>query len=148
VTITRADVADLRPGDVVEITSTYNGSVYTHRGPVVQDGRGVGLLFETYWVRTRSGDAPQWIDSLTVVSRAPRPLYVNHDRAEPVPGDVVRDADDDSDTRTWMCFDRAAVNGWVGRRGSNSAWCTAMPRADLPDRLRLLADGETGQVVP
>ena len=67
-------------------------------------------------------------------------LYVNHDRTEPVPGDVVRDADNPE----W--------NGWLYLRSDNGRWLDSSRgewfEKAMPTRLRLLVDGETGQVVP
>lgn len=134
-TITREQIADLRPGDVVELAAplwpdgtVIRGGLHGSApndlfvGPVrIQDYVGIGIL------------------SLTVVSRAPRPLYVNHPRTEPVPGDVVRDADDPSETQAWWFTTNVAP--WK----TGGGWTT---REYLPDRLRLLVDGEVGQVVP
>lgn len=69
--------------------------------------------------------------------------YVNVDR-DPVPGDIVRDADDADDTATYSPADRRTNSDdtwWENRTGST------LSRDELPDRLRLLVDGETGQVV-
>ena len=74
--------------------------------------------------------------TLTVVSRVPR-LYVNHDRAVPVPGDVVR-SDGVGDRRVWFLNSL----GWQSLGGTTARY------HELPARLRLLVDGETGQVVP
>ena len=78
--------------------------------------------------------------TLTVVSRAPR-LYVNHERTEPVPGDVARVADDDGSESTWHFLDGVGKE-WFDKRGYSYGL------GELPDNLRLLVDGETGQVVP
>ena len=141
--ITREELADLRPGDVVELTDTRYPGVVTS-GPLRDDAG--ELLLGAFTVRAFDGlPAHPRQRTLTVVSRAPRPLYVNHPRTEPVAGDVVRDADDDTgDQRTWMLDAGGHVRtpwrcGFIG--GSYT-------RGDLPARLRLLVDGETGQAVP
>lgn len=140
-TITREQVADLQPGDVVEITEIVDGDVYTHRGPVrAEPGHRDFLTFAGYTIHNAQGRPGLWIDTLTVVSRAPRPLYVNHPRTEPVPGDVVRDADS-GDPRTWHYLTWPG-GPWYDLRGNGKK------RVDLPTRLRLLVDGETGRCVP
>lgn len=140
--ITREQVADLRVGDVVE----YSSSDWPHptfiRGPVyLADGC---LHVGGRLIRFADGDVTAGdFDNgrLTVVSRPPRPLYVNHDRTEPAEGDIVRDCDGDS----WR-FER---DEW---------WCASADACDDDDPdglplghyrpLTLLWDGETGQVVP
>ena len=89
-TITREDVKDLRPGDVVELHDTEEG--WTVTGAVWQKG---GYLCCGTAILCYSREEPIGIESRTlkVVSRAPRPLYVNSDRTEPVAGDIVRDRD-------------------------------------------------------
>jgi hypothetical protein len=131
--ITRAAVADLREGDVVELRHPgWQGAVVT--GPVYLGGGGL-------WVASHRLVGGPWASLLqvTVVSRAPRPLYVNHPRTEPVAGDVVRDADNDE----W--------NGWLYLRSNNGRWLDSSRgewfEKAMPARLRLLVDGETGQVV-
>jgi hypothetical protein len=138
--IRREDVADLRRGDVVELRDSRWGGV-TITGAVRETALGpyVGPLI----IAKKDGSDPFDPDgpvdrTLTVVSRAPRPLYVNHPRTKPVPGDVVRDADDDSDVETW----NTTGPSWFDRYGYG------LSRSDLPDRLRLLVDGETGDTVP
>jgi hypothetical protein len=139
VTITRAQVADLRKGDIVELQRASYPDVVM-RGPVRVDSDGrasIGGLLLRY-----SDGAPGYSDcTLTVVSRAPRPLYVNHPRTEPVEEDIVRDCDGD---------------GWSFKGGE--WWCASPDSADDDDPaalpissyrpLTLLWDGETGQVVP
>jgi hypothetical protein len=135
VTITREQVADLRPGDVVELTA----GDYVIRGPLHASA---GELAVHIWtIRLESG-APyggaQPDRTLTVISRAPRPLYVNHDRAKPVPGDVVREEDPDGPT-TWLMD---SFHTW------QSADSTRKESDPFEWPLRLLVDGTTGQVVP
>jgi hypothetical protein len=102
-------------------------------------------------VRYSNGDPAGCVNrvdwTLTVVSRAPRPLYVNSDRTEPVPGDVVRDADDDERSGTWAFVARDWGNRnlpWIPLHGEDRRGCL---RGQLPARLRLLVDGTTGQPV-
>lgn len=142
--ITKEELADLREGDAVELRDSRWGGV-TISGPVRLTG--MGLCVGPLLIVGPDGREPYDPDgpierSLTVVSRAPRPLYVNHDRAEPYPGDVVRDADCDypDDQRTWM-YDDTRLPWFCGFMGENYG------RINLPDRLRLLVDGATGQVV-
>jgi hypothetical protein len=139
--ITREQVADLRPGDVVELRDERWPGVVT-RGPVREGERGYLWLADVV-VKDKDPSrqfAPHTA-TLTVVSRVPRPLYVNHDRTEVAKGDVVRDADED---------DRFT---WFNDGSSDNAWCSLQDmavwgRGDMPTRLHLLVDGETGQVVP
>lgn len=146
--ITREQVADLRPGDVVEVSGYPVLKGATVRGPIVaSEGRGKRLVVGPVVVRHSDGSPPlQYSDDsefiLTVVSRAPRPLYVNHARSEPVPGDVV--TEDTPGGRGLWFFVQFIENStrWVATSGRT------VNRVDLPDRLRLLVDGETGQVVP
>jgi hypothetical protein len=142
VTITREQVADLQPGDVVELTHASHEGV-TLRGPArTHRDSGVVWVGDTLLMDLRGElrDASRWTH-LTVVSRAPRLLYVNHPRTEPVAGDVVRDVDGDA----WQ-FDR---DEW---------WCASPDACDEDDPLgcpidhfrplTLLWDGQTKQVVP
>ena len=142
--LTREALANLQ-GDTVELQYP-SGTVI--RGQLTHDGYGRSLGI-------RDADCiVRWIDSgpgitiqsrnavLTVIGRKARPLYVNHPRLEVRCGDVVRDAEDDTDPRTWVS-DGLSDNAWC-ELTSFDVW----EREDLPVRLRLLVDGETGQVVP
>jgi hypothetical protein len=144
--ITREQVADLQPGDVVEL-SFPSGS--TIRGALTREGysnSGLGITSAHWTVRSASGEVPPFIVdcSLTVVSRAPRPLYVNHPRTEAREHDVVRDGAgvirhhgpvSESADATWWAWELQAGFRWT--------W-TSEPAQPL----HLLVDGETGQVVP
>jgi hypothetical protein len=139
VTITREQVADLRPGDVVEMTNERWPEGTAVRGPLWLDHETLQVGAEV--VRHWDGRHPYDIGkSLTVLSRAPRPLYVNHPRTEPVAGDVVRDADS-GHNGVWFCSTPGTGRPWIGSDDGDYR------RDALPDRLRLLVDGETGQVV-
>jgi hypothetical protein len=146
VTITREQVADLQPGDVVEMRFPSGASL---RGPLtgVDFGSGLGLgIVDVGWSVRLSDGTPAWAltdlgATLTVISRAPRPLYVNHPRTEQRPGDVVRDADDDRKPTVWTSD--SCDGWWLASRGV----MVEKSRGQLPTRLRLLVDGETGQVV-
>jgi hypothetical protein len=138
-------IDDLRPGDVVELRFP---SGTTIRGPLVEEATGRLGIADAGWditPRGLTGPQPYWMGraDLTVVSRAPRPLYVNHDRTKPVAGDVVRDADSDSDPRTWVRNAEGFSHEWMTGRTH-----LYVPRENLPARLRLLVDGQTGQVLP
>jgi len=143
--ITRAQVADLQPGDTVEVKHPeWQGGVI--RGPVYK-GDGFGMSVAGYLlVRTdRSVSDYLNVGILTVVSRAPRPLYVNHPRTEPVAGDVMiptSHASDDVVTWSW-CPLQSGKHRW--RATDSDTWLDA---EDVDDDLLLLVDGETGQVVP
>jgi hypothetical protein len=149
VTITREQVQDLQPGDVVELRLDDWEAGQAIRGPLALSD----VYPDVLEVRIPGGDGRYWVRSengrpfdpenrsLTVISRAPRPLYVNHDRTEPVEGDIVRDCDGDA----W----RFEQGKW---------WCASVDSCedDDPDAypidhyrpLTLLWDGTTGQVVP
>lgn len=143
-TITREQVADLRVGDVVELHESRWGGV-TIAGPVreVSNSLCVGPLVIGY-LDTEEPFEPYDPDTgrvertLTVISRAPRPLYVNHDRTEPVPGDVVRDADRD----LWL------LDGFKTWQGTTSTCGLEHQETGLIPPLTLLVDGTTGEVVP
>lgn len=130
-TITREQIADLQPGDVVEVTDKYG---CTARGPLRESDLGSLMLGVFVLIRHPKGDPSVHNLDLSVISRAPRPLYVNHPRTEPCAGDIVRDGDG------------GAWEFW-GRR-----WHLAGVREDVVDisdsgSLTLLWDGQTGQVV-
>jgi hypothetical protein len=135
--ITRGQVADLQRGDVVELRWPNHPDVVVS-GPLRP--RGGGQWVGPVPVIGPSGEMHDGID-LTVVSRAPRPLYVNHPRTEPVPGDVVRDADGNAGV-TWVLADTDR-RPWI-----SPALETWVKQEELPARLRLLVDGETGMTVP
>jgi hypothetical protein len=136
-TITREQVADLRPGDVVELTHASHEGV-TLRGPARthRDSRAVWvgdtLLMD---LRGELRDASRWTH-LTVVSRAPRPLYVNHPRTEPTHGDTAAWVGDQSGRVYWR-----ADGFWLCNDGGR------YDADQMPARLRLLVDGETGRCV-
>jgi hypothetical protein len=136
-TITRGQLADLQPGDVVRCTNPAYPGLFTE-GPLADDG-GVLRLGATVF-RCDDGSVGYAVKGwdLTVVSRAPRPLYVNHPRTRVVPGDVIRD----EDGVVWL---RDSYGKWQSAESEadeESMWWTSGP---LPT---LLVDGETGQVVP
>lgn len=141
--ITREQVADLLPGDVVEIwhEDWPQGTALT--GPIYEHSAQLRLGSDV--IRFSDGDILARYargGHLTVISRAPRPLYVNHDRTEPVPGDVVRDADSDNAV-TWTKNVDGFSHEWLCNKVH-----VYVPREEMPDRLRLLVDGETGRCVP
>lgn len=149
--ITHEQVKDLRPGDVVELFRNYwpDGSVV--RGPLYSEN---GYLYVANVAIVDDSERMPLGASyfLTVVSRAPR-LYVNHPRTEPVQGDVVRFEDtrcpENSYTNVYdNCGDRH--HPWLALSGERWRHDQAMPRESLRHHysLRLLVDGETGQVVP
>ena len=156
--ITREQVVDLQPGDVVEVRQSRYPEVVT-TGPVREiDGEPGALALGVSTLRYADGLPPSNANlRLTVVSRAPRPLYVNHPRTEPVPGDVVRvefctgyeddwcmnayAPDADGDMPPWLSIAREeagcryTADMVISTPGGNGV-------------MRLLVDGETGQTVP
>lgn len=141
-----AVVADLRAGDVVEVTWTthWDGTDVTHSVVGAVRPSQNRLLPEVLYVgavTVRDG-LGKWPDDhgrkLRVISRAPR-LYSNHRRTTPIPGDVAR-WDDSRPT-------------WTISYGRDGAWHNT--RTGLPYErnitenhgLLLLVDGDTGQVV-
>lgn len=96
-TITREQIADLRKGDVVTLTSTTWPEHTAVSGVLMEtsDGQLVIRLPDgssTYVVRDSNG-YPMYgrQRSLTVVKKAPRPFYANSDQLEPEPGDIAQD---------------------------------------------------------
>lgn len=136
-TITREQVADLIGGDVVELHRQGWAADVVVRGTLRADSCAGEIYLGDYSIFSLNGNEPEWLafpgTTLTVVSRAPRPLYVNHDRAEPVAGDVAR-----PEKRMLILLCRAD-HEWVDKDGGE--W-PAPPRP-----LRLLVDGSTGEVV-
>jgi hypothetical protein len=94
-------------------------------------------------LRRKDGEPGQnWLGwDLTVVSRAPRPLYVNHPRTEPVAGDVRASS-------TLTASDSSSASGARDTPTSGSVQDGLERTYSVRRRLRLLVDGETGQVVP
>jgi hypothetical protein len=139
VTITREQVADLQPGDVVALSCTAWAPGTVIRGPVW-----IGSLSKTPHIGPIDL-AMAWGEhaALTVVSRASRPLYVNHPRTEPVPGDVAAIPDAVEIVKGWRATWAWSRDGqWIGT-------VTGRPIAgEMPTSLRLLVDGETGMTVP
>lgn len=128
-------VTELRAGDEVVIALGGHQGV-TISGPLRMDSSGCCLAVGPMTVVTAGKSVLSQDDRLTVTKLAPRPLYINHDRTEPVDGDVVRDADSGS-RQTWV---RA------------SSWATIQygdfqPSGVLPKRLVLLVDGDTGRAM-
>lgn len=138
--ITAAQIAELRDGDFVELRSLEHDG-FVVRGFIRHEGEtkyiGPNLLC---WDRGRPAS---WVNEyrLTVVERAPDPIYVNHRRGTPVRGDVVRNADDLNDSRVWMFTEPDGPLAWV----ESSDHCRS--RDQLPERLLLLVDGQTGWAV-
>lgn len=155
--ITREQVADLQPGDVVELICVRDWNVNV-RGelrpfPMGQHPRAsitgiVGLTLGPGLVvrRADGGVAAMWTDanySLVIVSRTPRPLYVNHPRTEVKQHDVIRDGEG-----VIRHCDAAGFGGlptwWSWNYEPGWKWThTTCP----PQPLTLLVDGETGRCV-
>jgi hypothetical protein len=134
--ITAEPVADLQPGDVVEMRRISWPEGQKVVGPVSRDGNALLVAEQVvHWLDGAELDSDKVV---TVISRAPRSLYVNHPRPEPVNGDTVADEDNGGASWTWH-----RIRGtWYRTDG------VSFSRDEMPTRLRLLVDGETGQVVP
>lgn len=133
-TIPAGQLEGLHPGDLIELVITTDGDPITLRGtyPAITD-----------WAATVTGDDPV---TVTVLSRAARPLYVNHTRATHVPGDVVRDDDMPDRAETWTYLGNTPEGCWLTVTAAGERYYTHP--AAMPARLRLLVDGETGQTAP
>lgn len=138
-TITPDQVKDLQPGDVVRIRN-YNWPEGTSiTGPAYRDPERNAL--KQVYVGGHPIGTMAFCGTLAefeIISRAPRPLYVNHRRTWAMKGDVARAAERDDPHLTW---------GYDGDR-----WCSIDTHARTafgfrPGPLRLLVDGETGQAV-
>jgi hypothetical protein len=143
--ITREQVADLQPGDVVEYRRDDWPEGALVRGPVEQAGprEPMYVLKGIFGIAEWDGSPFEGrSSSLTVISRAPRPLYINHPRTEPVQGDVVRD-EGGAGLALFICTHDDEETWWLN---AGADWIAPAEMQDK--RLRLLVDGETGQVVP
>lgn len=134
------EVADLNPGDVVELISSKDPNVVT-KGPLRETGKRSGrswLMLGSLVIRTPEGKANNYegrIDRLTVISRAPQPLYVNHPRTHCASGDVARPPGS-----TYHAIYSHTYGWW-----NPSGWSGWEP---MPSKgLTLLVDGDTGLVV-
>lgn len=138
-TISPAQVKDLQPGDVVRIRS-YNWPEGTSiTGPAYRDpGRGTLKRLEVGGHPIETMAACGTLAEFEIVSRAPRPLYVNHQRAWAMKGDVARSAECDNPYLVW---------GYDGTRWYLIDTRTLAQPDFNPGPLRLLVDGETGQAV-
>lgn len=137
--ITAKDVEDLAPGDVVEVVEDEYPDTIT-RGALHFDKFGNLTLGRAFIVRTRGGGVWRAERSVTVISRAPKLFYVNHSRTLPTPGDVAA-AVDGPTVNEWRPTWTWSIRGeWVS---THTGWATVLP----PGPLKLLVDGNTGQVV-
>lgn len=138
-TITREQVADLQPGDTVEYHGHDWPEGHTVIGPLYE--RAGSLWLASDLIRFRDGgvtDGNYEGGVLAVISRARRRLYTNHPRSEPVVGDVARSVEFDHPHLMWAYAD----SRWY------SITLPAATSHDFePGPLRLLVDGETGEVV-
>lgn len=91
--ITRAQIDDLRDGDIVRVSWQYGAAEHTVEGPVCLRNGAVHLassmVLGTELGTERGEPWPGEHRRLTVVKRAPRPFYTNCDREGPVIGDVA-----------------------------------------------------------
>lgn len=145
--ITRERVKDLQAGDVVEMQGPGGLSV---RGRLATYGEaslvfGPNVNTGAWTVRTRLGDPgglfADW--DITNVVPGPRPLYANHPRTRPMPGDVVSRGDHDNATWSFAPLVSTGANRW--RNTANQEWFDRDDFERIP--VFLLVDGETGQVV-
>lgn len=147
--IDAAQVCDLRPGDVVELTSDRWPEGTVVRGPLHDLG---GWLYVA-GLPVR-GDNRMILhparDTLTVVSRA---LYANHPRSQPVTGDVVRIEHDGEPTAINVYLPVPGEYRWLSITGSDAGCrystdqCIPGRGNDARGRVILLVDGETGRPV-
>jgi hypothetical protein len=141
--ITREQVKDLQAGDVVRVSDesegwTIEGSVWLDRLDSSRSTARCGPVLLRSFDGSPSADRDR---VMGIVSRAPRPLYVNHPRTEPVAGDVAKDAAGfEPSGHTWHC---------LGDEESRLTWWRFDDRMrnGQPKVMRLLIDGETGEVV-
>ncbi len=126
-------VTELRAGDIVRVHMTEYPDVVLS-GPVEVDSQGCCRKIGPMTLVTEGkSDLPDgwWVE---VTKLAPRPVYVNHEREEPVDSDVARDATTNS-RQLWI-------------RAGNS-WATFLhgdfqPPGEMPKRVLLVVDGDTG----
>jgi hypothetical protein len=141
----RSALSEVKEGDVVRFRrrSWPKGSANT--GPVYVSRNGGELTVGGWYVHPKLSAT---YAEFEIVERAPlpgKPVYVNSKRTEPVPGDIVRDADRDDRRQVWMFFPAGTSStvNWV-KLGTDRR----LPIYMLPPRLRLVVDGKTGKAVP
>lgn len=146
-------VAGLRAGDVVELTYDEWPDGTVVRGPLQGSPESRALTVAAFVVRHGGGGAPGEGFNLTVISRAPRPLYDNHPRQTPVPGDIVRVESGHPDDWYLDLFQpRDGDDGlsWVSLHAADFGYRystdEALPLTREYDAV-LLVDGETGRAV-
>lgn len=133
------NTSELRAGDEVELTfDLFPG--FVARGPVSSDEDGCCLRLGPLVITSEGRKVLPDDQHLKIVKLAPRPVYVNSEREEPVDGDVVRNAGDSSRV-SWV---RSGDKWWVAIGG---VMVDSDP-AVIPKRLQLLVDGDTGRTVP
>jgi hypothetical protein len=152
--ITAEVLAELRPGDLIELHSREHFG-YLYRGYVRRDRRdGVTRFGAATLSWPPEGEPCTWLKDfrLVVVERAVDRLYENSLRAQPVHGDVVRfQSGDDGYTNVYLpstFSDFTAARPWIDlsdghRYGSDDA----LPHGNGTQanyRITLLIDGTTG----
>jgi hypothetical protein len=126
-------VTELRAGDIVRVHMTEYPDVVLS-GPVEVDSQGCCRKIGPMTLVTEGkSDLPDgwWVE---VTKLAPRPVYVNHEREEPVEGDIVRIPETPTRTTYVWSEDR----WWAVSKGK------LVVTGNMPDRLLLLVDGDTG----
>jgi hypothetical protein len=121
---------DAYAGDVVRIHHVAWPKDAYCEGPIFKDEshyRIGGQILESW---------AGFIDRLEVISRAPRPLYNNHPRSRPRPGDVVIE-----DGTAWL------HDTWGKWHSCHSDWTHDNFIRNNRGKLTLVIDGETGEVV-
>lgn len=143
-------VSSLLPGDVVEARRAGWPAGQKVVGPVTCDGR--ALVVAEFVVGWLDGGELDEDKEVVVLERAPRPLYCNHSRTEPVAGDVVRVEFDQGPADDYVdVYDPVTAPGapWLSLvDGSRYTTEQAIPSDSVHGRALLLVDGETLQVVP
>jgi hypothetical protein len=142
------DVPELYEGDVVRVRKvnwpewvSVTGPVYYPRGLPDRQPYVGGCPIRTMAV---CGTLAEF----ELIEKALRPMYVNHPRTEPMPGDVVRDADDDASTRVWIYGPHGGADArpWMGSLNGYVEFIS-IDSDRFPKRALLLVDGETGMAV-
>lgn len=132
-TIELEQMESLRAGDVVELRDDRWPDV-TITGPLSDDG--INLILGPVVVRYDSVPRRDLHRTVTVITPAPKPLYVNHPRTDPVQGDVARGVN----MLGPIWFRQAGA--WVSDDGKKAGAGNL-----LPDELILLVDADTGMPV-
>lgn len=136
----------LRAGDEVKLELAEHPGVVTV-GPIKTDEQGCCLMLGPFVIVQNNHRVLPEDATLTVTKPAPRPFYANHEREEPVQGDVCRDADT-PERRTYL-YDGTR---WITSDGAHDIILlkddpSPSGHIHLPENRLLLVDGDTGLTV-